>query len=43
LAIRAYSNSDDVISSASPEARSPEAEVHQEMKNLKVSRAGNLI
>jgi len=39
--------SDDVIRSkfirsASSEARSPEAEVHQEMKNLKDSRAGNM-
>jgi len=31
------------IRSASSEARSPEAEVHQEMKNLKDSRAGNMI
>jgi len=40
--------SDDVIRSkfirsASSEARSPEAKVHQEMKNLKDSRAGNMI
>jgi len=39
--------SDDVIRSkfirsASSEARSPEVEVHQEMKNLKDSRAGNM-
>jgi len=27
----------------SSEARSPEAEVHQEMKNLKDSRVGNMI
>jgi len=27
---------------SSSEARSPEAEVHQEMKNLKDSRAGNM-
>jgi len=31
------------IRSASSEARSPEAEVHQEMKNLKDSRARNMI
>jgi len=30
------------IRSASSEARSPEAEVHQEMKNLKDSRVGNM-
>ena len=43
-----YSWSNDVIRSkfirsASSEARSPEAEVHQEMKNLKDSRSGNMI
>jgi len=31
------------IKSASSKARSPEAEVHQEMKNLKYSRAGYMI